>query len=272
MTVRNHIATDLVVSPFEATGYELLEAVRCAEDSGFDGAWTLDHFSAGFTKKKWSHEPFTLLGAFAARTNQIRLGPLVVNMVNRHPVLLASAISTLQSLAGGRAVVGLGTGAAPGSRFAQEQDAIRRTLTDTEDRCQHLIEVISSLRVLWDGGQDFEGKFVFFEGLKGVVEKQEPPPLIIGANSTRMVELALNHADGVNIRVSSHVHELLKVAREGRGERKFEISVHENFDLGHPTGGDTETWIMAGVDRRTLTIVAPFDLKKLSDIGKRLNT
>jgi alkanesulfonate monooxygenase SsuD/methylene tetrahydromethanopterin reductase-like flavin-dependent oxidoreductase (luciferase family) len=271
MTVRDHIATDLVLSPFEAKGYELLEAVRCAEDSGFDGVWTLDHFSGTFAKKKWSHEPFTLLGAFAAKTSQIRLGPLVANMVNRHPVLLASAISTLQSLTDGRAVVGLGTGATPGSRFAQEQDAIRRTLSDSEDRCQHLIEVISALRVLWDGGQVFKGKFVFFEGLTGVVEKREPPPLIVGANSSRMMELALNHADGVNIRVSSRVHELLKVAREGRDGRKFEISIHENFDLDHPTGGDTEVWITEGVDRRALTVVAPFDLKKISEIGKRLS-
>ena len=39
------IATDLVLSPFGATANELIEAAKCVEDSGFDGIWTLDHFS-----------------------------------------------------------------------------------------------------------------------------------------------------------------------------------------------------------------------------------
>ena len=38
------IATDLVLSPFGASATELLEAAKCADESGFDGIWVLDHF------------------------------------------------------------------------------------------------------------------------------------------------------------------------------------------------------------------------------------
>ena len=39
------IATDLVLSPFGASAAELVEAAKCADESGFDGVWVLDHFS-----------------------------------------------------------------------------------------------------------------------------------------------------------------------------------------------------------------------------------
>ena len=38
------IATDLVLSPFGASAAELVEAAKCADESGFDGVWVLDHF------------------------------------------------------------------------------------------------------------------------------------------------------------------------------------------------------------------------------------
>ena len=48
------IATDLVLSPFGASAAELVEAAKCADESGFDGVWVLDHFSGKLVGKDWS--------------------------------------------------------------------------------------------------------------------------------------------------------------------------------------------------------------------------
>ncbi len=112
------LTTDLLLSPFGADGPEMVEAARVTEQAGYGGVWTLDHFSGSMVQRPWSREPFTILGAIATATSRIRIGPLVANVVNRHPALLTSAAATLQSLSGGRAVLGLGAGAAPGATFA----------------------------------------------------------------------------------------------------------------------------------------------------------
>ena len=124
MKSESRLATDLVISPFEASAKDILEVAKCAEEAGFDGIWMLDHFSGAVANRRWSHETFTVLGAIAAVTKKINLGSLVANMMNRNPVILASAFSTLQGLSNGRATLGLGTGAPPGTMFAAVQEMI----------------------------------------------------------------------------------------------------------------------------------------------------
>ncbi len=148
MSVRDTIATDIVLSPFGADARSLTDAARCVEDSGFDGIWTYDHFSGAMLGRPWAHDGFTLLGAIAAVTSTVRIGPLVANMVNRHVAQLASAAWTLASLAPGRSVLGVGSGAGPGTRFAAEHSAVGRTLLDAGDRRRHLVETLEGLRAI----------------------------------------------------------------------------------------------------------------------------
>ena len=200
------IATDLVLSPFGASATELVEAAKCADKSGFDGIWVLDHFSGKLVGKGWSHEPFTVLGAIANSTKKVSVGPLVANMINRNPVLLASSFSSLQSLAAGRAVLGLGTGAPPGSKFALEQEMIGRRLEEKGvSRRERLIETINALRSIWNGDTNFEGNHFSYEDLESVIMPNTPLRIIVGANGRKMIELASNHADGVNIRVGPSI-------------------------------------------------------------------
>ena len=123
------VKTDLVLSPFGATVAELVGAAVAA-DGGFDGVYTYDHFSGTVAGKPWSRDPFVTLGAIAVSTGRVRLGVLVANMVNRPPASLASAMNTLQSLAPGRVMCGIGAGAAPETQFAAEHELIGRRLAD----------------------------------------------------------------------------------------------------------------------------------------------
>ena len=265
------IATDLVLSPFGASATELVEAAKCADESGFDGVWVLDHFSGKLVGKGWSHEPFTVLGAIANSTKKVSVGPLVANMINRNPVLLASSFSSLQSLAAGRAVLGLGTGAPPGSKFALEQEMIGRRLEEKGvSRRERLIETINALRSIWNGDTNFEGNHFSYEDLESVIMPNTPLRIIVGANGRKMIELASNHADGVNIRVGPSIKELIHLATELAPSADFEISIHEDFDYSHPFGGDFEKWVQMGVTKRACMVNAPFDMEAISAIGARI--
>ena len=265
------IATDLVLSPFGASATELVEAAKCADESGFDGIWVLDHFSGKLVGKGWSHEPFTVLGAIANSTKKVSVGPLVANMINRNPVLLASSFSSLQSLAAGRAFLGLGTGAPPGSKFALEQEMIGRRLEEKGvSRRERLIETINALRSIWNGDTNFEGNHFSYEDLESVIMPNTPLRIIVGANGRKMIELASNHADGVNIRVGPSIKELIHLATELAPSADFEISIHEDFDYSHPFGGDFEKWLQMGVTKRACMVNAPFDMEAISAIGARI--
>ena len=265
------IATDLVLSPFGASATELVEAAKCADESGFNGIWVLDHFSGKLVGKGWSHEPFTVLGAIANSTKKVSVGPLVANMINRNPVLLASSFSSLQSLAAGRAVLGLGTGAPPGSKFALEQEMIGRRLEEKGvSRRERLIETINALRSIWNGDTNFEGNHFSYEDLESVIMPNTPLRIIVGANGRKMIELASNHADGVNIRVGPSIKELIRLATELAPSADFEISIHEDFDYSHPFGGDFEKWVQMGVTKRACMVNAPFDMEAISAIGARI--
>ena len=271
MSIRDAIATDLVVSPLGADVPSMVDVARCAEDSGFDGVWTLDHFSGAMLDRPWSHEPFTVLGAMASVTDTVRIGPLVANMRNRHPAILASAAASLQSLSQGRAVIGVGSGAAPGSRFAGEQEAIGRLLGSGSERREYLIETLAIVRQLFAGGGDHDGTHLHMHGWSGVVEPVPLPPFIVGASGPLTVELACHHADGVNIRVTPETGDLLRMANDLRSGSAFETSIWTELDTTHPLGGDADDWVDLGVHRRTLAIAPPFDLDAVATIGARLN-
>jgi alkanesulfonate monooxygenase SsuD/methylene tetrahydromethanopterin reductase-like flavin-dependent oxidoreductase (luciferase family) len=81
-----------------------------AELDVFDSAWIFDHFVALGADGGSSHEAIALAGALAARTRRLQFGHLVLGNTYRHPAVLANAAVTLDHLAPGRFVLGLGAG------------------------------------------------------------------------------------------------------------------------------------------------------------------
>jgi alkanesulfonate monooxygenase SsuD/methylene tetrahydromethanopterin reductase-like flavin-dependent oxidoreductase (luciferase family) len=254
------VRSDLVLSPFGAQAGDLVAVARLA-DAGFDGVYTYDHFSGVVADRPWSREPFSLLGAIAATTTRVRLGVLVANMVNRHPAQLASALNTLQSLAPGRVMCGVGAGAAPGSKFAAEHELIGRVLADSAARRAALVTTIESLRDIWAGSL-----------VPAVTDGTPAPPIIVGASSRATVELAARVADGVNIQRCEPAELRWRVerARQLAGGRPFEVSVFDALDPDHPLGGDAAPLAELGVDRRTLHVAPPFPADAIARIAAAL--
>ncbi|WP_454296475.1 LLM class flavin-dependent oxidoreductase [Salana multivorans] len=246
-------AVDVVLSPFGGDGRALLEAAVAAEDAGLDGVWTFDHISSlasiGAPGVGASRDPFVVLGAVAARTERVRVGTLVANLHNRLPEQLALAIDTLDSLAPGRVVCGVGAGAGVGSPFAREDAALGRVPEPAPVRRAMLAEYVQRLDETWAGS-----------GVPGVVVGPRPP-IIVGAGSTTTLrQAAVNPSvDGVNIvtGLSADLPEKLAVVRESAGARPFEVSV---FLDGGAIGVDEvrpfvrELVVPGGVDRLTVLV------------------
>jgi alkanesulfonate monooxygenase SsuD/methylene tetrahydromethanopterin reductase-like flavin-dependent oxidoreductase (luciferase family) len=85
---------------------DTLEAVERAEALGLHSVWLPEsHFHDGA-----SASPLTLLAAFAARTQRIRLATTSLLLPIHHPLRLAAEAATLDALSGGRVLLGLGRG------------------------------------------------------------------------------------------------------------------------------------------------------------------
>ena len=80
----------------------LVELGVRAEALGYDDLWVAD--------ERFFREAYTVLGLIAARTRRIRLGPGVTDPYSRHPALTAMAVATLDEVATGRALLGIGAG------------------------------------------------------------------------------------------------------------------------------------------------------------------
>src|SRR5690242_14321294 len=84
----------------------LLTMAERAEAAGFDSVWIGDSITA-----RPRHEPLTLMAAIAARTRRVRLGTGVLLPALRNPVVLAHLIATVDRVAEGRVILGVGIAA-----------------------------------------------------------------------------------------------------------------------------------------------------------------
>src|SRR6266699_5007972 len=120
----------------------LLELAERAQRLGFDSIWAGDSILA-----RPRHEPLTLLAAVATRLRRVEIGTAVLLPALRNPVLLAHQVATLDQLAEGRLILGVG--------IAADVPNIRQEFTAAgvpfEKRVGRLLEGLRLARALWTG-------------------------------------------------------------------------------------------------------------------------
>lgn len=252
--------TDLVVNPFGAHLPDMVEIARAADHGGIGAIWVTDHFSGAVVDAPWSRDPFVCMGALAAVTERVDIGLLVANVTNRHPIQLASAVNSVQSLAPGRVRLGVGSGAAPGSWFASEHEMIGKHLGDVDERRRLLCDSIGALRAVWGGAESFATDAVGFETATAITDGAPMPHLIIGASAWPTIEVAIDVADGVNIRRTAQLPSQLARLQEAGLDDRFEVSVLDFYDPNTTLGDPPDELIDAGVDRHIVTVWPGRDL------------
>ena len=164
-----------------------LELVQRAEDLGYTSAWVAE--------TRLTRDAVSVLGAFAAVTNTIRLGAGVINTWTRGPVLTALTFATLSELAPGRIMLGLGAYSDP---LAANQGIVRdRPLRQMRE----YIYVVRKLLLL-EAPVSYEGSLVRVHDVlldlgAGIARTPIDVPIYIGATGERMLQLAGEVADGV---------------------------------------------------------------------------
>ena len=259
----NEITIDLQVNQGQCSWAQLIEIAHIAETNSYSTLWVADHLSGEVMNAPSMPECFTLLGALAAITSTINIGPLVANVGNRHPGVLANAAATVQNISGGRLVLGLGAGASPTSTFAAEQLALGITLPTTmierHAKLEHTLDVLDEI---WSPTRD--QKFATFE------MPCKLPPRILGVNSTALAKIAGMRTDGINIRASHPQRaEILRVAQDAAmttGKTDFVVSVWDWFDeaLLDPTSAACKELASEGVNKIILLMRGVPDAKRLA--------
>jgi 5,10-methylenetetrahydromethanopterin reductase len=164
---------------------EGMEHVRYAEQRGFHAVWQAE--------SRLVREATVPLAAFAAVTDTIKVGSGVINNWTRNPALIAATFSTLDDLAPGRVLLGIGAWWDPLARKV----GIQRTRP-----LQAMRETVTVVRaLLHDETVTFDGEFVHLDGIElDYVHQERRPkdvPIYIGATGMKMMELAGEIADGV---------------------------------------------------------------------------
>lgn len=164
---------------------EAMEHVKEAERLGFEAVWQAE--------SRLVREATVPMAAYASVTERIKVGSGVVASWTRNPALLASTFSTLDDLAPGRILLGIGAWWDPLARKV----GIHRRRPLLQMR-----EVVEAVRALLaDQKVTYEGEFVHLDGVELDYVFQErrakEVPIYIGATGMKMMELAGEIADGV---------------------------------------------------------------------------
>jgi alkanesulfonate monooxygenase SsuD/methylene tetrahydromethanopterin reductase-like flavin-dependent oxidoreductase (luciferase family) len=174
---------------------ELRAMAQAAEAVGFDSLWLGDHllyrFADGSTRGPW--EAWTTLAGLAEATGRIALGPLVAATAFHSPAMLAKLASTVDEIADGRLVLGLGAG--------WNETEFRAFGFPFDHRVSRFEEAFTIVRTLLREGRiDFDGRFFQARDCELLPPPRRTggPPILIGSTGDRMLAITLPYADAWN--------------------------------------------------------------------------
>ena len=169
-----------------------LESARRLDEAGYASLWSWDHFMGRGDQTVPVVESWTILSMAAAQTSRATVGPFVMNVMNRHPALVARMASTLQIASGGRLILGIGIGGAPREHAAYGMD-----FPPPPQRVARLEEAVAVMRALWTGGPITRPSLFYPLADAVAFPVPDPPPTImIGGETAAGARLAGRIGDG----------------------------------------------------------------------------
>jgi len=215
------------------------DIAREAEQGGFDRVSVMDHVwqigPVGPVETDML-EAYTALGYLAGKTERVKLLTVVTAVVYREPGLLAKAVSTLDVLSGGRAMLGIGA-----AWNEEESKGLGLFFPSTSERFERLEEALQVCLQMWsDDEGPYNGKHYQLARTLNVPQpltKPHPPILIGGGGEKKTLRFVARYADACNIFDSPELAHKLDVLRghcetESRDYDEIEKTVQTRFDLG----------------------------------------
>jgi len=202
-----------------------------AEAAGFDSVFVMDHFyqlpMLGSPDQPML-EAYTALGGLATATERVQLGTMVTGNTYRNPTLLAKAITTLDVVSRGRAILGIGTG-----WFELEHDQLGFEFGTFTDRFNKLDEALQIILPMIKGERPtFSGKYYRTQEAMANPRFRDHIPLLIGGSGEKKtIPLAARHFDHLNVIAGfDELSAKVKVVRErceeiGRDPATLETSM-----------------------------------------------
>ncbi|MCI0547000.1 MAG: LLM class F420-dependent oxidoreductase [Candidatus Rokubacteria bacterium] len=253
---------------------------RKVEELGFESFWCAEHpfipvrsssrFPAsadGVIPESYSHfvDPFVALARASGTTRRLLLGTGIVLVPERHPLLLAKEVSTLDRFSGGRFILGIGAG------WLKEETEIMGG--DFDHRWTQTRESVLAMKELWTKPEaEFHGRYYNFPPVRSYPKplQQPHPPVILGGGAKNVLQRIVAWGDGwlPNRVTPDQLREsratLDRLAKDaGRDPAAITISVH-----GQPADRDLIRRLLdAGANR---VIVRPPAVKTEAEMTSEL--
>lgn len=181
------------LSSEEHAPLDLVRHAQAAERSGFEYALISDHFHPWIDRQGQSPFVWSVIGAIAASTSELRLGTGVTcPLIRIHPAIIAQAAATAAALMPGRFFLGVGTG----------ENLNEHVLGDRwpppAQRREMLREAAEVMRLLWSGElSSFQGAYYTVDNARLYTLPPSEVELVIAAGGSETAELAGEIGDGL---------------------------------------------------------------------------
>ncbi|HEY3737533.1 MAG TPA: LLM class F420-dependent oxidoreductase [Jatrophihabitans sp.] len=238
---------------------DLGRIAEAADDAGFARISVMDHVwqihMIGPAENDML-EAYTALGYLAAKTNRAQLLAWVTAAVYRAPGLLAKAVTTLDVLSEGRAMLGIGA-----AWNDEESAGLGLEFPGTAERFERLEEALQIVLQMWSESDDpFTGKHYQLGRTLNVpqaLSRPHPPILIGGGGEKKTLRLVAQYADACNLFDSPDLEHKLDVLREHCAAIGRDYDTIEKTIMSHDTPAPDGT----GLDEFLA------GLQRLSDLG-----
>jgi probable non-F420 flavinoid oxidoreductase len=199
----------------------LLRAVARAEQAGFDGGMSSDHFSPWSARQAESGFAWSFLGAVLATTS-LPFGVVNAPGQRYHPAIVAQAAATLVEMFPDRLWIALGTGEASNEHITGDR------WPSKPERTARLRECVDVMRALFAGEEVSHRGHVVVDRARLWTLPKRPPPLFGAAVSEATARWAAEWADGlatVNA-PTDHLERMIDAYRSAGGKGPLVLQVH----------------------------------------------
>jgi probable F420-dependent oxidoreductase len=217
-----------------SSGHAIRRAAGLAEELGFDDVWVSDHVCQPANQSYPSphlFDPFLTLATAAAVTTRIGLGTSVLVASQYHPVWLANAAASLDSLSEGRLRLAVGVGWSEA-----EFDALGQSFHDRGKRTDEILELLGAC---WTTDPTtYKGRFYEVDDLRVLPKPAHPIEIWIGGSSEAAYARAARFGSGfqvIGLKPETVVEPITRLRRDHPDPASFTISLRTGWD---PQGMD----------------------------------